>query len=276
MIPFYSNYYDSSRTFHGSIPRAMGTRFDILIPQSTKDNAQSVWLKIIAELDRLDTVINRFNSNSELSTVNRLGTTANTTVSDELWQILIDCKKYNERTYGMFDISLKNFSCLHFNDARQSVSFSIDNIFLDLGAYGKGYALEKISALLQERSIENAFVNFGNSSVLAIGRHPYGDNWSIQVENPFSKGQTFHTFKLKDQAISTSGNALNHTNHIINPVTGEMNNEKKIVCVVTKSGIDAEVLSTSFMIADKETGDAIRKNFTIDHLMIFDNLNNDK
>ena len=31
-------------------------------------------------------------------------------VSEELWKILADCEQYYERTYGYFDISLKDYS----------------------------------------------------------------------------------------------------------------------------------------------------------------------
>ena len=35
-------------------------------------------------------------------------------VSEELWKILADCEQYYERTYGYFDISLKDYSKVEF------------------------------------------------------------------------------------------------------------------------------------------------------------------
>lgn len=50
---------------------------------------------------------------------------------------------------------------------------------INLSGFLKGYALEKIRELLQQYEIENALVNMGNSSVLALGHHPLADGWKV-------------------------------------------------------------------------------------------------
>ena len=52
--------------FHGSIPRIMGTRFDLLISELSKEKALLVWNKIVIELERLHKMINRFDAKNKI------------------------------------------------------------------------------------------------------------------------------------------------------------------------------------------------------------------
>ena len=53
---------------------------------------------------------------------------------------------------------------------------SVDNAhaLLDFGGLGKGLALDDIKRLLLEEGVQSCFVSFGESSILALGRHPTG------------------------------------------------------------------------------------------------------
>ncbi len=58
----------------------------------------------------------------------------------------------------------------------------------------KGYALETIKSILNECVIENALINMGNSSVLALGNHPVGTGWKV------------NNILLHNECLTTSGN----------------------------------------------------------------------
>lgn len=88
------------------------------------------------------------------------------TVGEELWNILLNCKRYNELTEGYFDITLQGFDQVLLTEEDKSIFFFSESLHIDLGGYGKGYALAKIRELLEENGIGKALVNFGNSSVL--------------------------------------------------------------------------------------------------------------
>jgi len=166
------SYYESSLMFHGSLMNIMGTRFDIIIMGKSKCESEAVWYKVESELKRLNRMLNRFDPASEVSNINRTIAHQSIRVSDEMWQILNSCKRYHKETFGLFDITLKDFGTIQFHEQNKSVSFSQPGIHIDFGGYGKGYALKSIKRILEDATVHQCFVDFGNSSILGMGHHP--------------------------------------------------------------------------------------------------------
>ena len=262
-----SNYIEQEKIFHGFIPRIMWTRFDLLISDVDSTQGENIWSQVVAELQRLDKMLNRFDSTSEVSRLNQKATRNAFQVSDEFWNILLECKKYFQLTNGMFDITLKDFSQINFHIDSQSISFETSDISLDFGGYAKGYALEKIKNILQKEKIQNAFVDFGNSSILALGTHPYGDSWKVSIENPFEPGSILDEFSLEDSTLTTSGNTPNYTNHIVNPISGSPIVGNKCVCIITENACDGEVLSTTLMAVSPVEKQKILTNFEVENVV---------
>ena len=258
----YSNYYTSSGLFHGSMSSVMGTQFDILMIGDEPAKLTVIWGKIQEEIKRLDKMLNRFDKESEVSKLNQTACIYPLVVSEELWRILQDCKCFFEWTKGYFDISLQGFEQILLNEDEHSAFFLSDLLKIDFGGYGKGYALSKVEALLKNNGIDKALVNFGNSSILAVGKHPCGDFWPVSLENPYTKSIVANV-KLCDSSLSVSGNMPSHLCHIINPRTGKFIEERKMVSVVAKDPIVAEVLTTTLMIAEEASIPDIVSHFDI-------------
>ncbi|MDD4712521.1 MAG: FAD:protein FMN transferase [Bacteroidales bacterium] len=265
----YFNYYESSSLFHGSLLSIMGTRFDILFVIENKVTGEALWDKIQSELIRLDKLFNRFDPESEVSQINAGACLSPFIVSSEMWDILLSCKKYHQQTNGLFDITLQNFNKVLLDHKDNSIIFVDKDLRIDFGGYAKGYAIEKIKDILIENNVQNSFINFGNSSIFGLGKHPYGDCWSIGIEDPYQKGKMLGEYKLKDDALSTSGNMPSNPKHIVNPFTGVYNEEKKMVSIITKDSVDAEVLSTSLMIAQIEKREEILHHFNTSEIFVY-------
>lgn len=251
MLETKCKYYEDEAMFHGFIPHIMGTRFDILLIHTDVDCLNVLWMDITNELERLDKIFNRFDPHSEVSNINsRLPSQSNLTISEELEAILQLCRSYYENTLHLFDITLKDFSQIQFHGP-QCISFTSSDISLDFGGFAKGYALKRIKEFIERKNICHAFVNFGNSSILGIGHHPYGDCWKVSFLNPYN--QSFlKEFNLQNAALSTSGNTLHYTGHILNPLTRTYSEQRKASSVVSADPLEAEVLSTVWMIANEE------------------------
>lgn len=245
--------------FHGFIPHVMGTRFDILFIHPDLDQLNELWLDITNELERLDKMLNRFDSESEVSQLNNSPLQSFLPISREMDNILRLCQHYYEKTFHLFDITLNDFSLVTLHNDRE-VSFSTSGLTLDFGGFAKGYALKRIREILLQGDIQHAFVDFGNSSILGIGHHPYGDCWKVSFQNPYDQ-RTLNEFNLKDTTLSTSGNTLQHTRHIINPLNRTYNEERKASTILSSDPLDAEVLSTVWMIADEGQRERITENF---------------
>lgn len=264
----YSNYYAVSGLFHGAMSGVMGTRLDLLMTGADPCNLGELWGKVESEVLRLDKMLNRFDPASEVAMLNRDAVSAPVPVGEELWAILQDCKYYHGVTDGYFDVTLQDFGRIVFRDEDKSVFFSSGSLHIDLGGYGKGYALVKIRGLLEEYGIGRALVNFGNSSVLAVGAHPYGAYWPVSLEDPFTK-ERVADLQLLDSSLSVSGNTPSHPRHIVNSYTGEFVEGRKMVAVVAKDPVVAEVLTTTFMIVDDKRMSGIISRFDIDEKQIY-------
>lgn len=248
----YSNYYPSSGLFHVSIPLLMGTRLDALLFGDERKQLESVWNGAEKELRSLEKMLNRFDPESEVSKVNNSAQFSEVVLSDELWNILQDCRRYNADTDGYFDVTYQDFDKIVFMVDSQSILFEKYGMKLDFGAYAKGYALRCIHNLLEAADMLRALVSFGNSAVLALGAHPYGDSWPVGIEDP-SDGSTLSTIQLFDTSMSVSGNTPSHRTHIINPKTSEFVSGNRMVAVVADDPVDADVLTTAWIASGNET-----------------------
>lgn len=261
MIETTSQYIVEERIFYGLVPRIMGTRFEMLIADVNPEQGERCWALITSELQRLDKMLNRFDATSEVSRLNQCAAEQPFEVSVELWLILKDCKKYHQMTNRIFDVTLNDFSQVKFHAKTNSISFLVPDLSLDFGGYAKGYALEKSRIILKNEGIEHVFINFGNSSIMAFGRHPFGKSWKVSIENPFSAGVILDEFTLSESTLTTSGNTPDYTEHIINPISRKRSNEKKCVCVITSNACDGEVLSTILIAASYDNKQKIIAKF---------------
>jgi len=257
------NYYSSSKMFHGSLMNIMGTRFDIIIIGESKTESESLWYNIEEELKRLNILLNRFDDLSEISRINSKAAELPVIVTDEMWQIIRDCESYHQLTLGLFDITLHDFKKIKFSERDKSVTFTDSNISIDFGGFGKGYALKKIKSILEENNVESAYADFGNSSILGIGNHPHGNAWKVTIENPYMPSHIVDELEIKDAALSISGNTPLYSGHIVIPENDSRINSHKMVSVLSDDPLDAEVLSTALMIANKQQKEQIKKNFNI-------------
>jgi len=267
----YSNYYRKSRLFHGSAINLMGTRLDVVMI-GDESLLSEIWQQIMNETERLHRMLNRFDAESEISYINRQAALKPVVLKDELWNILTNIQEYHRQTQGYFDVSLRNFNKVILNADNKSVAFIEKDISLDLGGYAKGFALEQMREIMLQAGVAQALLNFGNSSILALGAHPHGKFWGVGVENPFRKGQHLKTYALSNQSLSTSGNTARHTEHIMNPRLGTYAPERKLVSVVSANAVEAEVLSTALMVADDASVLSIKKIFSNVIMDIWDEL----
>ena len=139
---------------------------------------------------------------------------------------------------------------------------------VDLGAFGKGLALDQIASGLRRDGCVSAFLNFGESSLLAIGRPP-GGRWRVLLRSPF--GGFVGEFTLRDRACSTSaafGQRLRigsrTVGHIIDPRTGQPLTLPAQVTVVAASAATAEAASTALLVLGRDAVDRIAHRLHVD------------
>ncbi|MCD6564531.1 MAG: FAD:protein FMN transferase [Bacteroidales bacterium] len=256
----------------------MGTRFDLVLPDTDMANGDKVFRQIKAEIDRLEKKLSRFLPDSELTYINQHAANNPVKIDHEWITILEACNKYYISTYSCFDVTLQQDSgknhnklsgayniVIDKNDA--TVNFADPGIMIDLGGFGKGYALDRVNDILQLHNVKNALVSFGESSILAIGKHPHGNHWNIGIQHLFKPGENVFVFNLENNNMSTSGMLARNgklryrKTALINPVNGKSVEEVRTISVKSVKAIDAEVLSTALYVSPQNRRKKILLNF---------------
>ena len=139
------------------------------------------------------------------------------------------------------------------------VTFDRPNVELNLGSIGKGYALDRAAEILNEHDLTEWLLQGGHSSVIARGGHNGLPGWPVGLRNPLLPQRRLGTILLCDQALATSGTAVQHFRfegkrygHIIDPRTGWPTENMLSVTVLAPTAAEADALSTAFFVGGVE------------------------
>jgi thiamine biosynthesis lipoprotein len=139
---------------------------------------------------------------------------------------------------------------LDLDEAQLAVTLQASPIHVDLGAIGKGYAVDVLSNLLREWEIDAALIHGGRSSVFALGAPPEKAGWPLTISNPLRREQVLVRLNLRHQAVSGSG--LQKGQHIINPRTGRPLSGKRAAWAAAPQAAASDAVSTAFMVMAPE------------------------
>ncbi|AQQ08921.1 Thiamine biosynthesis lipoprotein ApbE precursor [Sedimentisphaera cyanobacteriorum] len=214
----------------------MNTRFNLVLPSADFEDSEEIAEEVKNEVLRLEKVFSRFDSQAELYKFNKSREKDLSSVSGDLSKALKISAEYSELTEGYFNPSYSSET--------------------DLGGLGKGFALEEVKKILLDYSLSRAFISFGESSIYALGTHPHGDCWEIAVCNPFRENESLGSFKLLNSSLSVSGFSFSKnagcSYHLVDPNTGRLAKNNMLVCVLSESCIESEVLSTAVYASSAE------------------------
>jgi thiamine biosynthesis lipoprotein len=241
----------------------MHTRVDMLLCNCPEGDAKKLAALVFDEIIRIEKTGNCFDPESEISRVNRLAPHEFVTISAGLYDIIDKCIAYNKKTLGYFDVTVGSqhhnpgfISLISLDAGTQSVSFRHKTLKINLSGFLKGYALDRIKNILLEHAVFDALINIGNSSVMALGNHPYGEGWKVSGNSPGAE-----TVVLCNECFTTSGNHSPDRKHIIDPRTGNYVEGRRTVSVVTGGGSAGEALSTALFAAPAGLQQKIMGNF---------------
>lgn len=141
-----------------------------------------------------------------------------------------------------------------------TVRFTRPGVMLDPGAIGKGYALDVAAQVVRDAEIASALLHGGTSSVCAIGAPPDAEGWKVAIprapELPATllRSDVLAVVSLRDESLSVSavwGKGFEANGrfygHVIDPRKGEPVEGALLAAVVTRSGTDAEAMSTALL-----------------------------
>lgn len=263
---------------------AMATVFEVVIAQPDVDRcyAGSAADAVFAEIDRLEEELSRYRATSDIWRISQLKAGESATVGLAAWDCLSLAKAVHAETGGAFDITIGPLMNLWRNEdgsprqpdeedmewARTHVGSQLfdldpeglrviakaDHLVYDLGAVGKGYALDQCVHVLDDWSITTALLNAGDSTILGVGA-PAGDpGWIVTLGGDQTK-----IIRLRDRALSSSGFAVKGA-HIMDPRSlSPVPKRETLVHVSAPTAALSDALSTAFMVMDPASIDALCK-----------------
>jgi len=161
-----------------------------------------------------------------------------------------------------------NIANIIIDEQENTVFLTEYGMSLDVGAFGKGFAAERVVAALREQGVSSAVIEAGGD-VLAIGGSMAGGGrpWNVGVRHPRTGG-IIDSVDIFDKAAVTSGdNNRFYTvdgvaySHIIDPVTLMPATSFASVTVVHESIMTAQILSTALFIMPLEQGLELAEQF---------------
>ena len=145
-----------------------------------------------------------------------------------------------------------------------TVTLTDSEMTLDVGAIAKGYAVEMVAQMLEEKGICGYVLNVGGN-VRTIGTKADGEKWLVGIENPLDDGDPYIEYlSLAGESLVTSGSYQRYYfvdgksyHHIIDRDTLMPAEGYRSVSVICRSSADGDALSTALFCMPFEEGLAL-------------------
>lgn len=266
----------------------MGTVFEIVAynahGESLAQTSDAVD-QALQEVVRLDDVMSDYKADSALSRLNHSSHSRPESVPPDLYRVIGEALRYSRLSGGKFDVTVgplvnlwkaairggqppssaeeeKVRACVGYQKVEllppDQIQFHSPCTQIDLGAIGKGYALDQAAAVLRAHGISRALLDAGGSSLVAVGAPPGQAGWLVHLRDP--SNHLDPTVMLSDSSVSTSEQtppsllSPGPAGHIIDPDKGEPVRTSFAVSAVAETGTASDALSTTMLLVGPEKG----------------------
>jgi thiamine biosynthesis lipoprotein len=228
---------------------AMATRFQVRIAQEERTYAAQAAQAALDLLNELELRLSRFRSNSDIARIAQLSPGEKMRLSEPAFACLQIAKRMERVTQCAFSATpaaLKTQSSLP-----QWELLPEDGCILcvrgllqfDLGAVGKGFALDRMAELLRQWDCPSFLLVAGGSSIFAGDSPADTPGWSCGL----GEDDASHRFFLTHASLSGSGLAVKGT-HILDPRTGRPALRQKRAWVLADTASESDAISTACMV----------------------------
>mgnify|MGYP000123801754 CR=1 FL=1 len=271
----------------------MGTEFEVIACGAVASYLEDAAEQALDEVERLEALLSHYRPASDIGDLNARAAIEPVRVDPRLLAILERALAIGEATGGAFDITAGPLLRLWGIYQRQgrwpspeeiretlalvgrhnlvidreagTIRYRRPGVELNLGAFGKGLAIDAVAETLRELGITAALIHGGTSSVYALGAPPGAEAWAVGIRHPGRPGERLGRVRLRDRALSTSGNYEQsfevegrRFGHLIDPRTGYPARGVASVSVAGASAAETDALSTALFVmgvaAAKEFG----------------------
>jgi FAD:protein FMN transferase len=278
----------------------MGTKVAVELWADSAAEADGALAAALAEMRRIDALMSHYKPESQLSAINAGAADAPVQVDPELFDLLEKALDFSRLTEGAFDITYAsvgylydyrkhihpdaaaiaralpgiNWRHLELDPVRHTVRFQRPGMRIDLGGLAKGYAVDRVVALLKARGISHAYVQAGGDSYV-LGDHR-GRPWVVGIRHPDDKDRVVLKMPLADVAMSTSGDYERYFDengvryhHIIDPRTGRSASKVRSATIIGPNATMTDGLSkTAFVLGPEKALQILERIPDIDAVLV--------
>jgi thiamine biosynthesis lipoprotein len=207
----------------------MGTLLDITLFAPTQHEGREILDGTFEIAEHLDEILSTWKPESPVSVFNRDTSTGLRPVDPHLYTLAVRSKELSEKTDNAFTIGVRPLVEMWETAAKSGVApspsaiahvkalISPSNILtstpsnlgksypgvsIETGGIGKGYAVDAMRDYLKSQGVRHAFINFGRSSIAAIGTPPEASGWPVELA--LTESSSEGSLVLRDETLSVS------------------------------------------------------------------------
>ncbi|MCX7414743.1 MAG: FAD:protein FMN transferase [Planctomycetia bacterium] len=272
---------------------AMACRFEVVFNAGEVADAAELGVDALDLVDEIESRITVYRDTSELARLNATAAAGWQPVAADLFALLAHARELHDLTGGAFDCAAgalvrtwgflqrqgrtpadeelaaargrSGLAFVELDPAGSRIRFTRPGIEVNLGAIGKGWAIDRAIELLRDRGVASVLVHGGQSSVRAAGVQgpdipgrpgwPGKPGWNVGLRHPLRPGRRLATITLRDQALGTSGSGTQFfidrgkkLGHILDPRSGVPAAGVLSATVIAPTAADADALSTALYV----------------------------
>jgi thiamine biosynthesis lipoprotein len=231
---------------------AMATHFQVRVADEEKTYAAQAAQAAFTLTDTLESHLSRFRANSGITQIAQLAPGEMLRVSEPVFACLAIARRMESATRSTFSVTAaarqtqRTWPLWSLLENEFSIRCDNGRLEFDLGAIGKGFALDRMAEVLREWSCPAFLLVAGGSSILAGDAPKATAGWSCGLGDDNSPRR----YWLKNVSLSGSGLAVKGK-HILDPRTGRPARRQNRAWALAETAAESDALSTACMVLDE-------------------------
>jgi len=224
---------------------AMGT---ILRIDGYGQNAAEAIALAFDEVERIEALLSRWRPDSDILRIERAPAGTAVKVSATTIRCVQEALAAAVASDGVFDPTLvpDGYQKILIDAVDSTVTLMEEDLILDLGGIGKGFALDRAAELLESNGLNSVLLDFGGQ-LLALDPPPGQSAWDVAIFDPRSSGALLGSVPLVRASIATSS-GYERGDHIVDPHKQEAVSVALSTTILADQATSADAMSTTLAV----------------------------